>query len=81
MRSKSAAGSGTTANAISAILYANANGADVINNSWGGGGFSRALLDAIDASDAVVVCAAGNNGGNNDTTAFYPASYSNPRPE
>lgn len=69
-------GSGTTADAIEAILYANANGADIISNSWGGGGFSQALKDAIDASDAVVVCAAGNNGMNNDATPFYPAGYS-----
>ncbi len=68
-------GSGSTADAISAILYANANGAHVINNSWGGGGYSQALSDAISASNAVVVCAAGNSGTNNDSTPFYPASY------
>ena len=32
-------GSGTTADAVSAILYAAANGADVLNNSWAGGDF------------------------------------------
>ncbi len=68
-------GSGTTADAISAILYANAKGAHIINNSWGGGGYSQALKDAVDASNAVVVCAAGNAGTNNDSTPFYPASY------
>ncbi len=68
-------GSGSTDNAISAILYANAKSAHVINNSWGGSGYSQALKDAIDASSAVVVCAAGNDGTNNDTTPFYPASY------
>jgi len=68
-------GYGTTADAISAILYANANGAHVINNSWGGSGYSQALKDAIDASQAVVVCAAGNDGTNNDSTPSYPASY------
>ncbi|GBD97838.1 thermophilic serine proteinase precursor [bacterium BMS3Abin06] len=68
-------GSGSTANAISAILYANANGADVISNSWGGGGYSQALKDAIDASPAVVVCAAGNDGTNNDSIAHYPSNY------
>jgi subtilisin family serine protease len=69
-------GSGTTANAIAAIEYANDMGADVINNSWGGGGYNQALRDAIDASDAVVVCAAGNSGRNNDSIAHYPSSYS-----
>ncbi len=68
-------GSGTTADAVSAILYASANGAHVINNSWGGGGYSQALKDVIDASNAVVVCAAGNDGTNNDTIPSYPASY------
>jgi subtilisin family serine protease len=68
-------GSGTTADAVSAVLYANAKGAHVINNSWGGAGFSQALKDAIDASPAVVVCAAGNSGTNNDAVPFYPASY------
>ena len=68
-------GSGTTADAIEAILYANANGAHVINNSWGGGAFSQALKDAIDASPAVVVCAAGNDGVDNDATPHYPSSY------
>jgi subtilisin family serine protease len=71
-------GSGTTADAISAILYASAEGAHVINNSWGGSGYSQALKDAIDASNAVVVCAAGNSGSNNDSAPFYPAGYNSP---
>ncbi|MGD9045898.1 MAG: S8 family serine peptidase, partial [Desulfobacterales bacterium] len=69
-------GSGSTANAIAAIEYANDMGADVINNSWGGGLPSQALRDAIAVSDAVVVCAAGNTANNNDSSPFYPASYS-----
>ncbi|MEW6713473.1 MAG: S8 family serine peptidase [Nitrospirota bacterium] len=68
-------GSGTTADAASAILYANAKGARVINNSWGGSGYSQVLKDAIDASNALIVCAAGNSGTNNDAIPFYPASY------
>jgi subtilisin family serine protease len=68
-------GSGTTALEIEAIEYANAKGAHIINNSWGGTGFSSFLKDAIDASSAVVVCAAGNEGTNNDSTPFYPASF------
>jgi len=73
-------GTGATSDAISAILYANANGAHVINNSWGGTGFSTPLKEAIDASSAVVVCAAGNGGldgigDDNESTPFYPASY------
>lgn len=69
-------GWGETVEAIAAIEYANDMGAHIINNSWGGVGFSRALKDVIDASTAVVVCAAGNDGADNDTTPVYPASYS-----
>jgi len=69
-------GSGSTVNAIAAIEYANDMGADVINNSWGGGGYNQALKDAIDASDALMVCAAGNSGINNDSIPHYPSNYS-----
>jgi subtilisin family serine protease len=77
------AGSGTTAGAISAMDFAvNAKIAGVnvraLNNSWGGGGFSQALLDEINkagANNILFVAAAGNNASNNDAVAFYPASY------
>lgn len=69
-------GGGTTANAIAAIEYADAMGADIINNSWGGGAYSQFLKDAIDACNALVVCAAGNSGSNNDSIPHYPSSYS-----
>jgi len=68
-------GSGWSDDLIAAIEYANNNGADVINNSWGGGGFSQFTRDAIAASPAVVVCAAGNNGADNDASPHYPSSY------
>jgi subtilisin family serine protease len=79
-------GSGTTADAISAIDFAvNAKIAGVnvrvLSNSWGGGGFSQALLDEINkanANDILFVAAAGNNGSNNDTTPHYPSSYNAP---
>jgi subtilisin family serine protease len=74
-------GSGSTADAISAILYANANGAPILNNSWGGGEFSQALLDAIeqtDASGGLFVAAAGNDFTNTDVTPFYPSGYEVP---
>ncbi|HJV30448.1 MAG TPA: S8 family peptidase, partial [Gaiellaceae bacterium] len=74
-------GSGTTADAVSAILYASANGADVLNNSWAGGDFSQSLLEAIefaDARDALFVAAAGNDGMDNDAVPTYPASYEVP---
>jgi subtilisin family serine protease len=72
-------GQGSTLDAIKAIDYANANGASVISNSWGGPEYSQALKDAIDASPAVVICAAGNgNGNDNDYYPVYPASFSSP---
>ncbi len=80
LRFLDARGSGSTEDAISAILYANAKGAHVINNSWGGDGYNQSLKDAIDASSAVVVCAAGNGGSDrigddNDAVPHYPSSY------
>jgi subtilisin family serine protease len=74
----SASGSGNAADAIEAIVYAADRGARVLNNSWGGGGFSQALRDAIEYSrtkDAVFVAAAGNDGRDNDGIPSYPASY------
>jgi len=56
-------------------------GAKVLNNSWGGGGFSQALEDAIrTAHDAGVlfVAAAGNSSRDNDVTPHYPSSYAVP---
>jgi subtilisin family serine protease len=50
----------------------------VLSNSWGGGDFSQALLDAINAAnqaDMLFVAAAGNSGMNNDLFAHYPSSY------
>jgi len=75
LRFITAADYGTTADAIEAIEYACDNGADVINLSWGGPGYSQALKDAIDVADALVVCAAGNAGNELDSTPTYPASY------
>jgi hypothetical protein len=53
----------------------------VLSNSWGGGGFSQALLNQINAANAngmLFVAAAGNANSNNDTTPFYPANYAAP---
>lgn len=76
-----AGGSGSTSNAIRAIYYAVNNGARVINNSWGGSSYSKALQDAIVYAydhHVLVVSAAGNYGSNNDTKPMYPASYDVP---
>ena len=74
-------GEGTAADALRAILYATANGAKVTNNSYGGDGFSQAMLDAIETSDAagsLFVAAAGNSFNDNDAEPTYPASYDAP---
>ncbi len=54
-------GSLTVTDAVSAINYANANGAHVISNSWSGSDYSQTLKNAIDASPALVTAAAGND--------------------
>ena len=74
-------GSGTTADAVKAIYYAVNNGANVLSNSWGGGGFSNSLLTAVAyAYDRKVVflAAAGNSANNNDAAPTYPANYNVP---
>lgn len=74
-------GSGSTADAIEAILYAVDMGIPILNNSWGGGGFSQALSDAISASNQagiLFVAAAGNESNNNDSRASYPTNYDFP---
>lgn len=76
---------GTTADAIKAVDYftdLKARGVNIVatNNSWGGGGFSQALRDAIEragAADILFVAAAGNSSSDNDVTPHYPSSYDN----
>ena len=73
-------GSGDTADAVGAIDYAVAHGAKVISNSWGGGGYSALLDQAIQRAvqaGVLVVAAAGNDNNNNDVTPSYPANYAN----
>ena len=78
---------GTTANAIKAVDYFTdlkiRHGLKLVatSNSWGGGGFSQALQDAIERANAagiLFIAAAGNSTYNCDTsTACYPAEYPN----
>ena len=82
---------GTTANAIKAVDYftdlKTRHGLKLVatSNSWGGGGYSQALFDAIERSNAagiLFVAAAGNGGSdgvgdNNDVTPSYPSNYTN----
>ncbi len=71
-------GSGTDADAIAAIDYAAANGARVINASWGSPEYSNALLESIQraGNDGVlIVAAAGNYSLDIDSVPFYPAAF------
>jgi thermitase len=71
-------GSGTLADAVEAIDYATKMNVDIMSNSWGGGGFSQALFNSIEAAKnkgIIFVAAAGNDNSNNDTRASYPSSY------
>ena len=71
-------GTGDIGNAVEAIDYAVAHGAQVIDLSWGTNGESQALKDAIARAirrDVVVVCSAGNSGQDLTATPYYPASF------
>ena len=77
------AGYGYTSDAIEAILYAARMGAKVMSNSWGGGGYSTALRDAINTAyangnGALFIAAAGNDFSDGDFTPHYPSSYDVP---
>src|SRR6185503_8334488 len=87
-----AAGSGTSADAMKAYNYGKqmrdlwntsgpAKGANirVVNASYGGGGYSQAEADAINAmgqSGVLFVAAAGNETSDSDVHPHYPSGYS-----
>lgn len=77
---------GTTANAVKAVNYITdlkiRHGLNIVatNNSWGGGGYSTALYNAIASAGAaqiLFVAAAGNSGLNIDASPYFPAAYDN----
>ncbi len=74
----SSGGGGTTSDAISSVEYTTLMGANVSSNSWGGGGYSQGLKDAIDAAGEagmLFVAAAGNDSEDTDVHPHYPSSY------
>ncbi len=79
-------GGGFVSDAIECLNYAlemRQRGVEVrvVNNSWGGGGFSEALRDTIAALDdaaVLFVAAAGNDGADTDEVPHYPSSYELP---
>ncbi len=82
-------GTGTLSNAIKCIefaiqvkqYFANSStpvNVRVLSNSWGGGGYSQAMLDQINSASSneiLFVAAAGNNATNTDLSTYYPAGY------
>jgi subtilisin family serine protease len=79
-------GEGDTAGAIACLDYVAAmkdRGVHIVatNNSWGGGAYSQALSDAIDAQrqrGILFMAAAGNDGLDNEVLETYPCSYALP---
>ncbi len=78
-------GSGTISDAINCfnkVLQLKQSGVNirVTNNSWGGGGYSQALKDAMTAVESAGVgnaCAAGNSNVNTDISPMFPGGYDN----
>lgn len=81
-------GNASISDAVACFEFARANGAKIINASWGIDGimtetgeldeFSRSLLDAVEAArrdGIIVVAAAGNEARDTDAWPFYPASF------
>ncbi len=75
---------GTTANAVKAVDYftdlktRHRLNIAATNNSWGGGGFSQTLSDAIaraNGANILFVAAAGNSAVDCNTNACFPANY------
>ncbi len=85
----SSSGSGTTDDAVECLDYLYGlktratNPVNIVlsSNSWGGGGFSQALSDAIAANGQagiLFIAAAGNSSANTDLYPHYPSSYYQP---
>jgi len=76
-----ATGNGLISDATEATAYATELGVALTSNSWGGGGYSQAMKDAIDEADAagiLFVAAAGNDGANVEFSPSYPGGYDSP---
>jgi subtilisin family serine protease len=79
--------SGSISNAIKAVDYftdlktRHKINLVATNNSWGGGGYSQGMFDAIsraNTANILFIAAAGNSSANNDSTASYPSGYDLP---
>ena len=71
-------GRGDVSAAVACLDYARANGARIINASWGftnSLALSNAFYTVRNAAGIIVVAAAGNSSADIDVTPTYPASY------
>ncbi|WP_267640427.1 S8 family serine peptidase [Haloarchaeobius amylolyticus] len=69
-------GSGSTSDIADAVQWAADQGADVINMSLGGGGYTDTMKNAVSYAQnngSLIICAAGNDGSG---SVSYPAAYS-----
>ncbi len=78
-----ASSNGTTAGAIARLEYIGAmkdRGVNIVaaNNSWGGGGFSQALFDAIEAHQQRVMLFIGAPGNEILSTTLNGTSMASP---
>jgi serine protease len=67
----------TITDAYGGVVWSYQNGANVINMSWGGSGYSQTGQNIINnayAANCILVAAAGNDG---VSSIFYPAGYNN----
>ncbi|WP_267640423.1 S8 family serine peptidase [Haloarchaeobius amylolyticus] len=74
-RALSEEGSGSTADIADAVQWAADQGADIINMSLGGGGYTDTMKNAVSYAvdnGALPICAAGNAG---EGSVDYPAAY------
>ncbi len=71
-------GYGYSSDLVQGIYYAVDNGADIINASWGGIHYVKAMKEAIDYASSqgvLFIAAAGNLGRDTDVNPYYPGSY------
>ncbi len=74
----SAEGPGAISDAVQCLNYALSKKVKLSSNSWGGGGYSQAMFDTIEAGRQqghLFIAAAGNDSSDNDQDPAYPASY------
>jgi thermitase len=74
-------GSGSDSTIAQGFLWACQHGAQIVNASLGGSGYSTPERNAIadpSCANTLFVVAAGNDGANNDVTPHYPCNFGGP---